>query len=116
LPIKNTSEHFISSHSYSLKLDSIGSPILQERSWASVTSRQTLESGEWYPFKYDFFVFQAIRSMDPCVTRIARFTYLLTSISYENSVVWPRYLSHAPCRVSFRTSTFELTSSDLVIN
>jgi hypothetical protein len=29
-----------------LKMDSIGSPILQERSWASVTSRQTLESGE----------------------------------------------------------------------
>ena len=46
LPIKNTSEHYISSHSYSLKLDSTSSPILQERSWASVTSRQTPESVE----------------------------------------------------------------------
>lgn len=69
LPINNTKEHYSSSHAYSLKLDSTGSTILQERSSARGTchtSRQTLEFGERYRAEYDYFVVSYVRIHGYC--------------------------------------------------
>ena len=44
-------------------------------------------------FKCDYFVVSDVRSMDPCVTRIARFIDLLASTSFEK-IELEKYMLH----------------------